>query len=188
MINELKALSAERVWKEFEKALTTENPNEFIETLRMLHLDEIHFPIDTININENDFKWFKSNEMQFALLFNGADKWQVNDMLNDLKAPNSFQKFYNKFCTHSDILENWKTIDTLKLAQTIYSFRTDYISIIQLLQLNTLEVTEKETLNELVDFVIHTKLPDEFKNLGIRSKLKLIELIEHKIIKFKKEL
>lgn len=44
MKNELKNLSAERVLAEFRKALLTDHPSVFFETLRKANLLEVHFP------------------------------------------------------------------------------------------------------------------------------------------------
>ncbi|MFV0626658.1 MAG: multifunctional CCA tRNA nucleotidyl transferase/2'3'-cyclic phosphodiesterase/2'nucleotidase/phosphatase [Alphaproteobacteria bacterium] len=91
----LENLSAERIWKETEKALQSQHFYKFIEAAKKCNALSYLFP----EISENSFKFFSKAEnfsakIKFALFLSVAkDEYEVKNICNRLKVPNLYKNF-----------------------------------------------------------------------------------------------
>ncbi|MDF7667219.1 hypothetical protein PT273_05100 [Orbaceae bacterium ESL0727] len=95
---EIANLTAERVWKETEKALSTQDPQIYFQTLEQCGALAALFPeiklTDTLmDALKNVTQLTQEREIRFALLCSQLDNRQlVNQLCSDIKAPNNYRK------------------------------------------------------------------------------------------------
>ncbi len=95
MVNagEVDALVAERVWKEWEKALNEKNPEKFFEVLFECGALQVLFP--AIQLNENLMKAssvISDPEMQFALSLFGVSLVDITSICDRYRVPTIFRE------------------------------------------------------------------------------------------------
>lgn len=97
-IGEVSFLTAERVWKETEKALSTEDPQIYFQVLEQCGALSILFPTlnlsdDLIDALKKSVQLTKELSIRFSVLCgNLADKKSVELLCNQIKAPNHYSK------------------------------------------------------------------------------------------------
>lgn len=105
---EVDALVAERVWQEFNRALTEAAPQRFFEVLRNCGACAILFP-ELENIAVNISKPHFIATQRFALLLHQLDKTQIQALCKRFKVPSDYHDLALQVQQHSAA---YKSLDT----------------------------------------------------------------------------
>ena len=121
---ELDHLTTERVWQEFERALNTKTPSQFLTTLAKSHANYLLAPLDRIalqDLHSVDSPLLEAAEERFALLCHLANlsTEEVDALALKLKVPNRFKSLAIAFSRHSATLSNFPTADAEQKLQLI---------------------------------------------------------------------
>lgn len=113
---ELDHLTAERVWQEFERALNTNTPSQFLATLEKSHAYYLLTPLDRIqpqNLIIVDSPLLEAAEERFALLCFLADMSPeaIETLALRLKIPNRFKTLAIAYSKHAATLLNYPTTE-----------------------------------------------------------------------------
>ncbi|MGB1172762.1 MAG: hypothetical protein ACPG4H_03460 [Marinobacterium sp.] len=109
---ELNHLTAERVWQEFERALKTKTPSQFLATLEKSHASYLLTPLDSVKPEESaciDAPILTSAEERFSLLCYLADMSSetIETLALRLKVPNRFKTLAMAYSRHAVTLSNF---------------------------------------------------------------------------------
>ena len=176
---ELDTLPAERIWKEFERALGEPSPECFFSLLDQVGATKILFPHftslekTTIDVLKKAAKKRLKNTIRFAILFVHSNPEDVEACCNTIKAPNVFRELANLICLYS---KSYQDIDftaekALKLLTETDAFRrperfSDFLNACELLygykQLN-------QDLNKALSIATSVKA-ETFVKQGLKGK------------------
>ena len=113
---ELDHLTAERVWQEFERALNTNTPSQFLATLEKSHAYYLLTPLDRVKPESTvsvDSPLLEAAEERFALLCFLADMSPeaIETLALRLKIPNRFKTLAIAYSKHATTLLNYPTTE-----------------------------------------------------------------------------
>lgn len=130
---ELQHLPAERIWKEFEKALSEQSPDAFLEALNSAEALPILLPAFYPLQPEilNDLKQAAEHALpvngRFACLFADIDEQQARRQTQQLKVPNHFSELallISRF-SRSHCEGNLSAIEQVRLFEQLDAFRRE---------------------------------------------------------------
>jgi tRNA nucleotidyltransferase (CCA-adding enzyme) len=182
MNNQLADLPAERVWKEFEKALKSSFPEKFIKLLKITNCLNVHF-------EEFSGKELKTNQvdpiLQFCELIKDFTYKEFHSFCNRLKIPNVYVKSGLATITHlkraKDLMNlfNNQIITILLSSDNFVGGSDNFFKLV--------ENSNKDYYFKIKD-CINVKLPKNKRNLGLESGKWVEKMMLEKLQKLQKDL
>ncbi len=166
---EINALVAERVWKEFERALGEKNPEKFFDVLEKIHAMSILFPhlssngrgiqalITSVNITTD-------TAIRFAALLHAlpedsdhtsSSKKIISDYCHRYRVPNTYRELALLTAQHQATILKASTLTAHELLQLFYAldiFRRDVRFKKCLMACHAIALSQKHELN--IDWII----------------------------------
>ena len=167
---ELDHLTAERVWQEFERALNTQTPSQFLATLDMSRALYLLTPLDRSKPEESvcvDTLVLQTAEERFALLCHIANLStdEVEALALRLKIPNRFKSLAIAYHRHSEALANFQVTDPEQKLQLISDLKL---------------IKQPEAVEPLIRIQTALQPDKKFNSAGLEIAIKSVAAIEPK--------
>lgn len=167
---ELDHLTAERVWQEFERALNTQTPSQFLATLDMSRALYLLTPLDRSKPEESvcvDTPVLQTAEERFALLCHIANLStdEVEALALRLKIPNRFKSLAIAYHRHSEALANFQVTDPEQKLQLISDLKL---------------IKQPEAVEPLIRIQTALQPDKKFNSAGLEIAIKSVAAIEPK--------
>ncbi len=123
-------LVAERVWKEFERALEEPNPEVFLQTLHRCQALQVLMPELACASPHTDNHWpalesatqlTESKRVRFAALTFGVNASNLKTLCQRLRAPNDFLALALKTGTHYQAVNNALNLSAVELVSLLHA-------------------------------------------------------------------
>jgi tRNA nucleotidyltransferase (CCA-adding enzyme) len=167
---ELNHLTAERVWQEFERALNTKTPSQFLATLDGSRANYLLTPLDRARSMEVvfvDSPLLQTAEERFALLCHIANlsTHEVETLALRLKIPNRFKSLAITYSKYSKTLSNFSSKDPEQKLQLISDLKL---------------IKHPDAVEPLLRIQSALQPDNEFNTTGLERAIKSVAAIEPK--------